>query len=131
VKTVFMKIAVANEGGFVSPHFGRCAEYTLFTVNARNEIMEKAVIPNPGHEPGFLPGYLAKLGVTHIIAGGMGQRAQNLFAQEGIVTLMGATGSVDEVVQDFLNGSYVEGESLCEHGLFPHQGCEHGHHHEE
>ena len=126
-----MKIAVATEGGFVSPHFGRCTEYTLFTVNTGNEIMEKVVIPNPGHEPGFLPGYLAKLGVTHIIAGGMGPRAQNLFAQEGIVTLMGATGNVDEVVRDFLKGSYIEGESLCEHGLFPHQDCEHEHHHEE
>lgn len=126
-----MKIAVAAEGGFISPHFGRCAEYALFTVNAEKEIVEKIVIPNPGHEPGFLPGYLAKLGVTHMIAGGMGPRAQNLFAQEGIVTLMGATGRVDEVVRDFLNGAHIEGESLCEHGLFSHQGCEHEHHHEE
>jgi predicted Fe-Mo cluster-binding NifX family protein len=66
-----------------------------------------------------------------MIAGGMGPRAQNLFAQEGIVTLMGATGRVDEVVRDFLNGAHIEGESLCEHGLFPHQGREHEHHHGE
>ena len=37
-----MKIAVAAEGGFVSPHFGRCAEYNLFTVNAEKEIVESS-----------------------------------------------------------------------------------------
>lgn len=33
------------------------------------------------HEPGFLPVWLALQGVTHIIAGGMGQRAISLFNQ--------------------------------------------------
>jgi len=124
-----MKIAVASEQGVVSAHFGHCAEFALFTVGPDGKINEKTIIPNPGHQPGFLPGYLAQKGVTHILAGGMGQRAQELFAGQGIVPVLGVSGAVDRVVEDFLANRLVTGASTCEHGHGHGDGtgaCRHG-----
>lgn len=109
-----MKIAVATDGVRVAEHFGRCPEYTIFTVN-NEKIESKIVIPNPGHEPGFLPRYLAERGINCIIAGGMGPRAQGLFEQQNIKTVVGARGLVDEVIDAYLKGQLEVGESTCEH----------------
>ena len=113
-----MKIAVATEDNTVAPHFGRCPGYTLVEVEG-GKVREQKVIPNPGHEPGFLPGYLARLGVTCIIAGGMGPRAQALFAEEKIETIAGITGPVARAVDDYLAGNLKPGASMCDH---PHGG---------
>lgn len=109
-----MKVAIATEGGQVAQHFGRCSEYTIVETEDKQET-GREIIPNPGHEPGFLPGYLAKMGVTCIIAGGMGMRAQNLFSAENIQTVLGATGPVDEVIKNYLAGKLRSAGSLCEH----------------
>jgi predicted Fe-Mo cluster-binding NifX family protein len=109
-----MKIAVSTDSGQVSAHFGRCPEYTIFEVED-NKVINKEVIPNPGHEPGFLPGYLSEKGVSCIIAGGMGPRAQQLFAQNNIKAVIGAYGDVDSVVEQYLGGTIELGEDACEH----------------
>lgn len=109
------KIAIATDGAEVAQHFGRCPAYTL--VEIRDGLVTgKTVVPNPGHQPGFLPRFLAEKGVGCVIAGGMGPRAQNLFAEQGISTITGVTGPVEEVIESYLSGNLVEGESLCDHG---------------
>ena len=75
-RRLHMKIAIATENGEVCGHFGHCPEYTLYTVED-TEIRGKEVIPNPGHKPNFLPGYLHQFGVDVIIAGGMGPKGAN------------------------------------------------------
>ncbi len=110
-----MKIAVATEGDFVAGHFGHCPSFTLIDV-ADGKPVARAEIPNPGHEPGFLPRFLAEKGVNVIIAGGMGGRAQELFAQSGISTVVGAAGAVDEVAEAYLEGRLEVGDSQCDHG---------------
>ncbi len=109
-----MIIAVATKGSMVAEHFGRCPEYTLYRI-CEGVISDQKAIQNPGHEPGFLPGYLAQKGVSVIIAGGMGPRAQNLFADENIETCVGITGLVAEAVQNYLDGNLRPGVSSCEH----------------
>lgn len=123
-----MKIAVATDGPVVAAHFGRCPEYTIFTVED-GKVVSKSVTTNPGHEPGLLPQYLGRMGVSCIIAGGMGPRAQGLFAERGIETIVGASGPVTEVIDLYLAGRLESGESLCEHGDSRHE-CGHEHHHE-
>ncbi len=54
-----MKIAVSTDNGNVSAHFGRCASYTIYDIDESN-ILAKEEIPNPGHEPGFLPQFLSE-----------------------------------------------------------------------
>jgi len=109
-----MKIAVSTDNGQVAQHFGRCSEYTL-AVLKDGKLISKETIENPGHQPGFLPQFLAKRDVDLIMAGGMGQKAKRLFSERDIKTLIGVTGDVDEVLSDFARGELSTGQDLCEH----------------
>jgi predicted Fe-Mo cluster-binding NifX family protein len=117
-----MKVAIATEGMQVAEHFGQSCEDTLNYEN-NGQIESQTKISNPGHKPGFLPGYLSSLGVTCIIAGGMGPKAQELFAEKNIVTIIGVTGLVDEVIREYLAGRLVNGESFCDHHQGSHGNC--------
>ena len=121
-----MKVAISTDRGFVSAHFGRCQSYTIVEIED-GRILNKEEIPNPGHQPGFLPEYLSGKDVNCIIAGGMGPRAQGLFAQKDIETIIGVQGAVDEVIQKFTKQELVAGEDLCghQHGAEPHSPCDH------
>jgi predicted Fe-Mo cluster-binding NifX family protein len=109
-----MKVAIATDQGYVSAHFGRCPAYTIYDI-ADGEIRQREDIENPGHQPGFLPQYLAERGVNVIIAGGMGPRAQALFAQSNITTFIGVQGPLDEVITKFINQELEAGQDLCNH----------------
>ena len=117
-----MKIAISTESGSVSAHFGRCPSYTLVEIEDER-IISKTEIANPGHQPGFLPPYLAEKGVEVIIAGGMGPRAQGLFARQNIQTVLGVQGQVDEVIQKFIDGNLEPGLDLCDHQYGGHDLC--------
>ncbi|MDI6840611.1 MAG: NifB/NifX family molybdenum-iron cluster-binding protein [bacterium] len=119
-----MKVAVSTEGTQVAPHFGRCPEYTIVEIE-EGKVVKKETIQNPAHQPGFLPGYLASMGVNCIITGGMGHRAQGLFAQYNIETIIGVTGSIDQVIDNYLKGGLVGGKSLCDRGQPGHKECKH------
>ena len=120
-----MKIAIATERGFVSAHFGRCPTYTIVDVQD-GRVRSRQEIPNPGHQPGFLPQYLSEKGVEVIIAGGMGPRAQGLFAEKNIQTLIGIQGPLDEVIEAFVRGDLQTGQDLCDHGHHHEGACRHG-----
>ena len=53
-------------------------------------ITEVSLVTPPPHEPGLLPAWLAEKGVTDVIAGGMGQRAIDLFNHQKINVFVGA-----------------------------------------
>lgn len=111
-----MKIAIPTDKGQVSAHFGHCEHFTIYDVDESQEkVIAKDVIDNPGHEPGFLPVFLAKHNVNCIIAGGMGSRAKQLFDQNNIQTITGASGIVDEVIQEYLSGNIVSKGNYCDH----------------
>jgi predicted Fe-Mo cluster-binding NifX family protein len=107
-----MKIAISTEGDFVSPHFGRCPHFTIAEIQDNSVIM-KEVISNPGHHPGYLPGFFRDKGVDWIIAGGMGQRARMLFDEGRIKTVMGVSGRIDDILDRICRGTLEGGESLC------------------
>jgi predicted Fe-Mo cluster-binding NifX family protein len=131
-----MKVAISTDGDYVSAHFGRCPIFTIVEIDA-NTVSGRERVDNPGHQPAFLPGFLAERGVTCIVAGGMGRRAEALFAEKGIQTLVGVSGRVDEVVERLISGTLEAGESLCRPGLGRGHGmekseCDHsGHGHDE
>jgi predicted Fe-Mo cluster-binding NifX family protein len=119
-----MKIAISTDSGYVSAHFGRCPAYTLVEIQD-GEIIKREEIPNPGHQPGFLPVYLSQRGVNAIIAGGMGPRAQGLFAEKNIQTIIGVQGRIDEVIERFLRQELKPGQDLCDHGHQQEWPCRH------
>jgi predicted Fe-Mo cluster-binding NifX family protein len=110
-----MKTAISTDGHYVSDHFGRCPSFTIAEIE-EGRLVNKEILDNPGHHPGSLPDCLSQNGVTCIIAGGMGRRAEALFAEKGIQTLLGVTGKVDQVIEKLISGTLEGSQSLCKPG---------------
>lgn len=110
-----MRIAISTDGNSVSAHFGRCPSFTIVDIE-KGKVSRKEVIENPGHHPGFLPAFLHEKGVNCIVAGGMGQRAVQLFHERGIEGIVGISGTIDEVIKKIADGKLEGGESLCRPG---------------
>ncbi len=110
-----MKIAIPLADGKLTAHFGHCQEFALIEVEG-NEIMKQETLVPPPHEPGVLPAWLHDLGVSVIIAGGMGGRALSLFEQNGIKVITGAQAlEPEELVQSYLENNLVMGDNVCDH----------------
>lgn len=107
-----MKIAIASEGKLVCGHFGHCEGFTIYEVN-EGKALDKKFVQNPGHRPGFLPVFLKDLGANVIISGGMGETAQQLFNQNGIEVVVGASGNCDDIVQRYIKGELKSTGSIC------------------
>jgi len=111
-----MKIAISADSGFVSAHFGRCPSFVIAEI-IDGKIINTVEIDNPGHHPGFLPKFLSERGVSVIICGGMGRRAESLFAEKEIMPIIGVTGKIEEVIEKFAQGKLESGESSCKPGI--------------
>jgi predicted Fe-Mo cluster-binding NifX family protein len=112
-----MKIAIPTANGQLCAHFGHCQEFALINIDpgTRKIISKEEAIPPP-HEPGVLPGWLKEAGVTTIICGGMGQRAQSFFQQYGIEVMVGVNpDSPEKIVENYMDGTLVAGENVCDH----------------
>lgn len=118
------KIAVPNSKGQVSGHFGHAPEFTIFSIQDK-QIMKTEVLDNPGHKTGFLPKFLNKHGVNAVLAGGMGQRAVDIFEKNGIEVICGATGITEQVVKDFLAGELEASANGCDHDDHHDHQCQH------
>ena len=112
-----MRIAIPLVRGKLSLHFGHCDQFAVFEVDGDSKkVISRNDKTPPGHAPGVLPQWLGDIGVDVIIAGGMGQRAQQLFAQNGIEVVIGAQTSTPEgLVSAYLQDSLVTGNNICDH----------------
>jgi predicted Fe-Mo cluster-binding NifX family protein len=112
MKQVF---AIPLENGRLCSHFGHCEQFAIIDVENSLITKEYRITPPP-HEPGLLPGWLAERGVTDVIAGGMGQRAVNLFMQQSIKVNVGAQAkNPKELVTDWINNQLETGSNACDH----------------
>ena len=112
-----MRIAIPVTDGKLSLHFGHCEHFAIIDRDSGGTgiISEKLMTPPP-HEPGVLPKWLAEMDVELIIAGGMGQRAQQLFVQNGIDVVVGASESEPrKLVLKHLSGQLQCGQNICDH----------------
>jgi len=112
-----MRIAIPLADGKLCMHFGHCGQFAMLDVDeASKAITATKLLDPPAHEPGVLPRWLHEQGATVIIAGGMGQRAQGLFQEQGIKVVVGAPAETPEVlVNAYLNGTLSTGQNLCDH----------------
>ena len=109
------RIAIPLENGILCSHFGHCQQFAIID-SENNTISNETLITPPPHEPGLLPAWLAEKGVTDVIAGGMGQRAIDLFNQQKINVFVGAQiKSHKELANDLLNNSLAAGANYCDH----------------
>ena len=112
-----MKIAIPLANGILSMHFGHCERFAMVDVDPKEKkILKREDIEAPPHEPGLLPPWLAERGATMIIAGGMGQRAQGLFAQQRIQVVVGAPAETPEqIIMHYLDGTLQLSANACDH----------------
>jgi len=109
-----MRICIAAENGMVCQHFGHCPEFAIFEVEDGG-VKQLRSMPNPGHAPGTLPPVLKEWGVTHVISGGMGMRAVELFQSMGIDVVTGAQGGLEETAKALASGQLSPQQNICDH----------------
>lgn len=115
-----MKIAVSCNGNQIWAHFGHCENFMIYEAE-NGVITSEQSVPNPEHRPGFLPNFLADMGVAVIISGGMGGGAVDIFNERGVEVVLGAQGDAKTAVESYLRGELHSTGSICH---------EHAHEHE-
>jgi Mrp family chromosome partitioning ATPase/predicted Fe-Mo cluster-binding NifX family protein len=110
-----VKIAVPTSDGKLAAHFGHCRQFAIVEV-ADGQVKQTTMVEPPAHEPGVLPEWLHQQGVSLVITGGMGQRAQGHFTDKGVEVITGAPSlSPEELVGQYLSGALQTGDNLCDH----------------
>ena len=108
-------IAIPVTAGVLSSHFGHCEEFYFAEVEDKKVVAERTIVP-PEHEPGLYPKWVKEQGGELVIGGGMGQKAQQLFAENGVTIVVGAPNELPrKVVEDYLNGTLVTTANSCDH----------------
>jgi predicted Fe-Mo cluster-binding NifX family protein len=109
------RFAIPTENGKLCAHFGHCEKFAIVETDNSSVVKEEYITP-PVHQPGVYPQFLAQHGVSVIISGGMGQRAQQLFTQNRIEVCVGVTAETPiRLVEQYLNGGLQTGQNLCDH----------------
>ena len=129
-----MRIAIsaeANQGldSPVSQHFGRCPYFILVDLKDQ-EIDGVNGIENPyysNHTPGQVPAFIHAQKASVMLTGGMGRRAVSFFQQYDIQPVTGASGTVRQALERYLNGD-LHGADPC---ATSEQHHHHGHHHHD
>lgn len=107
-----MKIAIAKDGNMVSGHFGHCEGFQVYHVE-EGKVVGNEFLANPGHRPGALPKFLSENGTNMIISGGMGGSAQTLFQASGIEVVVGVQGTLESVINEYVEGNLTSTNSVC------------------
>ncbi len=110
------KIAVPIDNNeILDAHFGHCKSILLINIQDNKVVSEEKVVPPP-HEPGLLPRWLAEKGVTDIIAGGMGQKAIQIFNQNNVNVFVGAPKlQAAEIIKGYIENTLTFTANYCDH----------------
>ncbi len=110
------RIAVpVDNNDILDAHFGHCPFFILMDIENEKIISNEKITPPP-HEPGLLPKWLSERGISDIIAGGMGQRAIQLFNEQGVDVFVGAPKlSAKELVEGYLEKTLNFTANYCDH----------------
>lgn len=112
-----MKIAAPSREGQIDEHFGHCQEFLIFAV-AGKELVPEGTLPSPA-ECGCksnIAATLAARGVTHLVAGNLGEGAARVLGAHGITVVRGASGEVGSAVKAYVEGKLVDDGSRCSGG---------------
>jgi ATP-binding protein involved in chromosome partitioning len=111
-----LRFALPVDNGKLSDKFGQAGQFALITTR-NGAIDAQETVPTPAQEPGGVPEWLDELGVTHVIAAGLGEKAQKLLTHKGIAVIAGAPqGDPAELVQQYLSKTLTTGDNV-------HKGC--------
>jgi len=107
--------AVPVIGGKLCAHFGHSEQFAVVETEDQ-KILGVTYYTPPVHQPGTYPRFLAEKGVSTIISGGMGQKAQDIFAHHNIEVFMGIdSDDPEKLVEKYLADQLVAGDNQCDH----------------
>jgi len=98
----------------VDEHFGHCKQFAVYHVQDK-KIVSTEFIDAPPHQPGLLPKFLGEKGADTIITGGMGQKAIDLFKEQNIDVILGASGRIQDNLNEYIDGMLYSKGSACNH----------------
>ncbi len=109
------KIAIPVINGRLCAHFGHCSHFFIADIK-EGKLAGTAELVPPPHAPGVIPKWLGEQGVTVVMAGGVGQKAIDIFGQYNIEPIIGvAEKPPQELINDFLNQQLESGINQCDH----------------
>jgi predicted DNA-binding protein (UPF0251 family)/predicted Fe-Mo cluster-binding NifX family protein len=110
-----MKIAVPAMGGLIEEHFGHCKEFMVFSVGFGGNLSQEPSVS--GSEDcgckSNLAADLARAGVTHLVAGNMGEGAFRTLSSHGIAVIRGASGDARAAAEAFARGKLHDMGAGC------------------
>lgn len=108
-------IVIPTHNGILDPHFGHARVFTFVEILDNNIIKTYERTPPP-HETGVLPRWAASEGATDIIAGGMGQKAIQIFNQNNINVFVGAPQlGPEELAKGLAENTIAFNANYCDH----------------
>ncbi len=112
-----MKIAVPVANKVLCTHFGHCEIFSFFEIDEENKtIIKREDVTPPAHTPGSIPKWIAEQKANLLLAGGIGQMAQNILTQNGVKVIFGLNESdPEQAVLDYLNNKLSTDSNACNH----------------
>ena len=103
-KSAVKKVALPISNNQICSDFEQCSEFVIFTVGNQKKIRKNLVYTHL--QPGLFPYWLAKKGVTDLIAKGIDIHAVNKFNQFKINVFVGVESINPEVLlEEYLSGN--------------------------
>jgi predicted Fe-Mo cluster-binding NifX family protein len=111
-----MRIAIPTTGEAFCEHFGRADGFFLCDVDASTRSVDRPrQVVRPKARCENVPGWLKSMGVTAVIAGGVGAIARTNLASLGILVVPGQTGAEPAAIaQSYLHGQATKRDNPCE-----------------
>jgi predicted Fe-Mo cluster-binding NifX family protein len=107
--------AIPTIGKQLCAHFGHCEAFALVETENQKIVNVEYHTP-PVHQPGAYPEFLSNKGVSTIISGGMGIKAEEIFSRHNIEVFMGIDSeNPEDLVIRYLKGRLESSENLCDH----------------
>ena len=116
-----MRIIVPSDGEDVTQHFGHCGYFIAYDAENGN-IKNTETLKSPGHRPGVLPIFLKEHGADVVISGGMGAGAIDLFNENGIEVVVGASGNSKKAAEEYIKGNLKSTGEVCQEHMH-HDEC--------
>lgn len=120
------KIAIPTRDEMVDDHFGHCAYYTVVTLDAQSQVINRERLASPegcGCKSN-IASVMQEMGISLMLAGNMGMGAYNKLNAHGISVIRGCHGKVEDVLKAYQCGNLTDSLEACDH-----HDCDH--HHDE
>lgn len=110
-----MKYAITYENNVVFQHFGKCPTFLLVTLDNKT-LINKELLSANGSGHGALVDLLHAKEVEVLVCGGIGQGARDALSSKNISLISGASGNVDEIIEQLKNGTLQDNpKGMCNH----------------